>query len=488
MHLDSRYLAYRWLRRTVQGAIIVRAKAGDDDDASWQEFLRERYQGGKARVPNPHHDPFYRHLNPEVSFSTAYKYPEFRSKVEQEFAAWKGQSEDERGQKQSPQPSQGLSRDAALEVARDGEVVSKEPMGTGKTMNETFMVKLRHGDQEVDFVFKPWEGAQQRLRERSKDTNFPDGVSAARLGIEHEKQHLREAGAFQMDQMLFGDEGLVPPTVAREDGSYQQLAHGAKTMGLDFPDLVEAVPPAELTNHPGFQKLNVLDLIMGHQDRHRNNVMYYFDGDEKNAENLRFIAIDNGLSLANPDAAAEVEDYVYENPFQRYSPHAFEGAATKQPAGKTTEVPGQEDDWEAFDAEFADDKTKPAGQGRPEPGPGIVDGVQAQRKVMADIPKELHEQLKKTDPGKMASQLVESGVEESAARASAVRLAALQADPTIFGTFLEMTDNDLGDAWKEFQVWSGTMADQLLKTAGAPEKLKDINDALKARKPRQDEI
>ena len=474
MRLDSRYLTYRWLRKNVrlvlgkdeeESSFQKRVRDVKDVQKAFKDFIDQVYQGGRARVPNPHPDIDVRHDHPEVAFSTAWKYPEFRAKVHREFERWRGQSEDQRTQSQHP--TQGMSREQGLEMAQDGKVVAKEKLGHGDTMNETYEVRLQLGDQEADYVFKPWEGARERLIQER-------GVSSARLGIPQEEQHYREAATYQLDQALFGDDGIVPPTAARDDGSYQQMARGARNLAAAFDEVIQAVPADQLINNPSFQRLNVLDLISGNQDRHANNVMFWWDGDEKNADSLRLVAIDNGLSFANPDAAAETEDYYYVSPFKQYMQ-----LDTDEPSGEWEDVGAPEDRTKP-----AEDKTVPTGGGKMP----VVDGIQAQRRMMADIPKDIHEQLKQVDLGQFVSSIADSGVEESAAKAAAVRLAALQADPTIFGTFLEMTDNSYKDAWEEFQVFAGTMPEKLLKTAGAPEKLKEITDALKARKGPQDVI
>lgn len=80
---------------------VEESTGGDDSSASTEEkketapepkkdfdaFLKEKYQGGKARVQNP--NPVTRKIYPEVAVSTALKKDKkFRNKLEQEFHAW----------------------------------------------------------------------------------------------------------------------------------------------------------------------------------------------------------------------------------------------------------------------------------------------------------------------------------------------------------------------------------------------------------------
>lgn len=445
MPLDEKYLARRWLRRRIKWAKTP------EEHPQWEAFLGQRfhvtvspqgtYQGGEVQNPNP------QGREKTVTFSTAYKDPRFRQQVHDEFEAWKGRLKARPRPQVSPE-ERIKHEDDLVRLAHDGEIAAKDALGE-KTINDTFSVKMKEGDLEDDFIYKPSSGAADKLfREK--------GVRRARVGIDHNQQHVREEAAYRTDR-LFGDGGIVPPTVARAemddetDGSYQQKVE-ATPLILGLQDLPKRVTSEQLAENPSFQRLMALDLIQGHEDRHAKNVMYYFDG-EPSAENLRFVAIDNGLSMADPADTQEPNDYYYVNPFETwFDATDYGGEYDASPEMATVAGPPPDDEW----------KDVP------------LSGQQAVEQVLTTIPEQMHERMKQVDLGEFVKQQLDSGVPPRAAQAAAVRLAALQADPSIFGAFLEMTDGNLKDAWKEFQQWSGHMPDQLLKTSGSKVKLEDI--------------
>ena len=441
MHLDPRYLAYRWLRRRVKWA------KQPDEHPQWAEFLGQRYHvtispngsysGG--RVKNPSGD----RKNPEVVFSTAYKDPKFRQNVHDEFEQWKRRLEPRPRPKQSPEDM--LAReDAVVDAVHEGEITGKDALGED-TLNDAYTVTIKNGDTEEKYIFKPSIGAAQKL-------HAEQGVWRARPGIDQGLQHVREEGAYRFDRML-GEGGVVPPTAARDemdeetDGSYQQHVDATPLiLGLD--DLPKKITSEELTENPSFQRMQVMDLILGHEDRHAKNVMYYFDG-EPSAESLKFVAIDNGLSQADPSETNSADDHVYVDAFSTWFDATDLGDDFKPSPDLATVQSGpiSEDEW----------KDVP------------LSGQQAVENVLKDIPKQLQERLAKVKIGDFVREQLDSGVPPMAVQASAVRLAAMQSDPAIFGAFLEMTDFKMKDAWKEFQHMSGHMAQNLLDTAGAPD-------------------
>lgn len=61
-------------------------KPADKNNADWNRFVQERYDGGKARLPNP--NPKTVKSFPDIAFSTALKYPKTRDVIYQEYEQW----------------------------------------------------------------------------------------------------------------------------------------------------------------------------------------------------------------------------------------------------------------------------------------------------------------------------------------------------------------------------------------------------------------
>ena len=207
MHLDPRYLAYRWLRQNVRTA-----REGPEEHAQWAAFLDQRfgvsvndkgsYIGGT--VPNPHRSQIQRKVSPDVTFSTAWKDEGFRRKVQADFEAWLDRL------KERPRPTRSheermQNEKSVVDSARSGKVTDKKALGQD-TVNDVFKVKI----DDKDFIFKPSTGSREKLmRER--------GVDRARIGIDQDRQHHREQAFYEFDRML-GEGGVVPPSAMREDG------------------------------------------------------------------------------------------------------------------------------------------------------------------------------------------------------------------------------------------------------------------------------
>jgi hypothetical protein len=343
-----------------------------------------------------------------------------------------------------------------IEIARNGRETAREVLSAGGRatqgpVNESYIVTLEHDGQSQQFIFKPAEGEEAFLR----------------VGIPAGQYHAREQAAYSIDAML-GDGGVVPVTHTRgnDDGSYQLWAEGARAMnGRDLDELVGKVSLEQLSSNPDFQRLNVLDLLMGHEDRHRGNLLYYFDGDET-PENLRFAAIDNGLSMASPTGSSP-DSRVYVHPFE----HWYE-----EPGIQTVMDASPEDQKNPnFLRELKQKKHEE----------GKVAGAKAVARTLSRIPPELHERIKNLDLVKVAKSMTSAGVdEEGAVRATLVRIAALQADPTIFKEMLRRNGNDLEDAWQDFQHLSGWKDDLLWRSGAGDEAEKRIEAALRDARPR----
>ena len=346
-------------------------------------------------------------------------------------------------QEQAPQQKPTSPEDITarnIDIVRNGretarEVLSAGGRGSAGPVNESYIVQLEKDGQTQEFIYKPAKGEEPHLR----------------IGIPAGQYHAREQAAYSIDAML-GDGGVVPVTHTRgaDSGSYQLWADGARAMhGSDMNDLVAKVPVKELRSSPDFQRLNVMDLIMGHEDRHRGNLLHYFDGDET-PENLRFVAIDNGLSMAAPSTLPDHRVYV--NPFQGYYTE--------------TEDMTWEEQLEAKDK-------------------GKKEGDQVVADSLSRISPELHEKIKKLKLSTVAKSMTSAGIDdEGAVRAALVRIAALQADPTIFRDILQRHGGDLEEAWRDFQHLSGWKDDLLWRSGAGDDAEEKIDAALRDARPR----
>lgn len=361
------------------------------------------------------------------------------------YDAWRtqqGVQEDESDQApRRPQPQTRREIDQAnLDLARNGKIASRRTLSTGGASTEddqkvgrnfSEIVRLEHNGQSQVFIRKPAEGEDPGLR----------------MGIPAGTYHQREQSAYGFDSLL-GGRPIVPVTATRgeDDGSYQLWTQGARTMA-DIDELASQLEPEDLLESPDFHRMNVMDLVIGHQDRHSGNLLWSFDGDAS-PENLRLVAIDNGLSLGTPQSFPVEMGYAH--PFDQFfeNDETIEGEAEK-----------------AQQAEYRER------------------GDKAVSKSLGTVDPKLHEELKKLDLKEVAKALTASGLnDEKAVRAALVRLAAVQEDPKIFQQFLDRQEN-LANAWTDFQFSSG-QNDQVLWMAGAGDREDDIDQALEGARPR----
>jgi hypothetical protein len=436
--LDPRRLAQTFLTKKIH---LRHSSLEGADPTSKQEFLDKFYDGGgQAKVRNPSRDPEVRERNKEVSFDYAYhSNEEFRREVDDKYERWKqdpGAVQDTRG------PVGGWSsEDLSLAIA--GEEIRRKPLSEKKRKgrNESFLVTLKQGDRTGDFVFKPAKGEDRYIR-----PGMPAGT-----------YHSREHSAYAIDALLGGDRGVVPPTVTRgpESGSYQAFAYGTSDMyGDDMNRLASAVKPEDLPKSADFNRLQVLDLILGHEDRHAGNLLFHFDG-EASPENLRLSAIDNGLTLSSP--LPKPEDH-------RYDRRAFHGFYYSPDSSK------------ALTPEEVRKYTEEGVKARKA-------GDEAIARSLSNIPKNLQDQIKSVSLEEMANQIIGSGIhEKGAVRAALVRMAALQEDPEIFAKLLKEFSGNLEEAWTNFQYLSG-QENSLLEKAGASGRSEEIDKALEKYQP-----
>lgn len=401
------------------------------------EFLKA-VEGRKFRNPETDNEVQFESLPDEEQ---ARIYAQWSKNVQQE-----GKTPDRAQQPQVQSREQITAQN--LDIAKHGKIKEKKVLSAGGRdskgpVNQSYIVQLEHEGKTQNFIYKPAEGEEPHLR----------------FGVPAGQYHAREAAAYSIDRMM-GGRGVVPVTHTRgkDDGSYQLWAEGARAMhGKDMDHLVKTVPLDEVHRSPDFQRMNVMDLMLGHQDRHRGNILYSFDGEEK-PENLRFVGIDNGLSLSSPQ---ERQDHaIYVNPFAGWY-----------------EEPEGADKMDMFErAQASEDAARKAKK----------EGDRAVAKSLSNLSPETVESIKKIDLDEMAKALTDSGIdEEGAVRAALTRVAALQADPTIFKEILDSNSGNLEESWTEFQYQSG-QEEKLLRRAGAKSDLKErVQQAVEKAKPQK---
>lgn len=323
-----------------------------------------------------------------------------------------------------------------FEIARKGRVVDWDFLSEGETekgINVSIKLDLDHSGKRQSFVFKPSQ----------------DEFDNVRHGMRAGGGHQNEAAAYQTAKNL--GFSVIPDTLTRGDshGSFQVFDSDAKMFGDNREDLAKVVSASDLNRVPQFEELNFFDLMFGNQDRHGNNLMYKFEGDQT-PENLRLVAIDNGLGLASPQSYSG--DYMFQHPFKGL-----------------VENPNSSKEWDkAMGA--ADENIKEA---------------------LSNPSTSMVKKIKDTDINKLAKDLASTGINSpKALTAALVRVVALQEKPDLFKSLLDEQYDDLPDAWKEFQYLSGidksdstddieSMGHKLLKKAGATHRKKDILQALK---------
>jgi hypothetical protein len=399
------------------------------EDPLFEKFLGEKYQGGNAKIQNP--NPDTREKWPTISFQTALKDASFRKKLSEEFQRWKGSREEnesdetprrtdeERAQAKRPARQGWGSReeqDDLLDMARHGRMVDDDAIAK-KSANVTRKRTLQMGDKEGDFIWKP---------------SF--GEDLLRIGIEPGTYHQREAATYNVDR-LFGDDVVVPPTMTTGNGSYQAWAEGANSLAREGGSL-ERISNRDLVRNRSFQRLLVLDAILGHEDRHGNNVMFRWNGPEDDPNNLHFDAIDNGLSLASPEGKTSPDDYVVESPW----------------------------------AYMAEDPSSSVG----------VDRQRAVSDVLSEVGPELHDQLRGIKIEDFVRAMTSTGLrDERAIMAAAVRLVALQEDAFALGEVIRENQGNTRKGVATFLHLSGTDPKKLLGYARAEHRLPDIEKAVR---------
>lgn len=327
----------------------------------------------------------------------------------------KDEARAERAKNRGKSPAWAKKQDALLDLIHDGSVVQEQRIGGEGNVNETYKRRMKLGDAESEFVWKPASG--------EADGDY----GPLRTGIERGTYHQREAACYNIDRLL-GDGTVVPPTATTGEGSYQAFQRGAHTFYEIYAGAasVPHLTSSELKEHPDFNRMNVLDLIVGHEDRHIGNIM--FVRDSKAPSGLRFIAIDNGLALASVDDKSDEYSYCARNPW-------------KPIFGSVSEA--------------------------------VYDSTHS-------IDPKLHEKVKGIDHVDFVESMVDSGIrEESALLAALVRLSALQRNPNILGKLDEDSHSEVTESVRRFLYLAGSRPQFLLEQAGSGPSLEDLQAVVK---------
>ncbi|WP_432245148.1 SCO1664 family protein [Arthrobacter sp. G.S.26] len=155
-------------------------------------------------------------------------------------------------------------RDLALLTLGEVELVGQ----FARSSNATFLVRLSHGDEVAQAVYKP-EAGEQPL------SDFDPGL------------YKRERAAYLLSEALGW--GMVPPTVIREDvplgvGSLQWF------IDCDFREHYFTLAAEDPSTHPELARMALFDFISNNTDRKSGHVLRGGDG--------RIWGIDHGLCFS----------------------------------------------------------------------------------------------------------------------------------------------------------------------------------------------
>lgn len=261
--------------------------------------------------------------------------------------------------------------DTLRKIAFEGDPIGRDiPLSEGDDdsggINGGKKRRMKLGDQEHDFIYKA--AADEQL---------------ARHGVAPGTLHFREQAAYAIDRLL-GDGAITPPTVSSGIGSYQAWVDDAETWAEGDR---EGISTDDMFKHPDAQRLALLDVLTGNEDRHGNNVMFSWKNPEgpRTLDNLRLHAIDNGYSFGAPGVKPEIHHYEIRNP-------------------------------------WADDKVL--------------------ERLLSNVSMEMFDKLKAIDMDEFLKSLSSSGLtHKESLKAAAVRLTALQNNPDIFPALIGDLDS-----------------------------------------------
>lgn len=418
--------AHRQARRIAR-RFLVRQAARDPAFLEWAE-------GQRFKSDETGRDNLYQSLPTEQ-----------QSEIYQRWLGSRAQGEASGAPQGRAKTPQGRTRaaQAQLDMARNGKVVHSTVLSSGgkdaDSRNQSNFVMIEHDGETGMFIHKPVAGEEGNMR----------------LGIPGGQYHAREQAAYAFDELL-GGRGVVPVTATRgqDDGSYQRFLLEANAMEPEkFQEDLGKASVADIRDNPDFERVNVLDLILGHQDRHGRNLMWYVDGDP-DPENVRLVAIDNGLSIGGEAGAPKM--YMYINPFHYWT-----------------------DDEEAVDPNNYDSIAQQA----------TADMMVG--KALSDISDDMISRIRELDLEDVARSLTEAGIDDPAAvRALLVRVAALQADRNVFRDLMSKEPvrhtsgtSRLQRAWQKFQHESYEDGNLLYKSGAGSEAERRIEKALEAATP-----
>jgi hypothetical protein len=313
-----------------------------------------------------------------------------------------------REEQKAKTPAWAQEQDALLDVALEGRVVRSRELGGG--INTTVKRTIEHKGKKADFVWKPASGEHEE---------------ELRTGVEPGTQYKREVAAYNVDRLL-GEGTVVPPTTSNGEGSYQAFSEGAQT----FASVAWGGKPPEskVIDSPDFGRMHLLDMLTGHEDRHLGNIMFVDSPGQ-----VRLLAIDNGLCLADTRRKNSPYNYVVVSQWKELYPSA---------------------------------KMKRA----------VYDATH-------NIDEELHNRLKDVDHEEYVESIIASGLrDEGAILASLVRLSVLQRDRH-FLTQMDDDDDDDEDKVKapirRFLLQSAKSPKDLLRDAGPGPSFEELQEVVR---------
>jgi len=303
-----------------------------------------------------------------------------------------------------------------IKIAEQGQKVGPDRELGRDTANAPVKRLMRLDGDDHPFIFKA------KYKEPGQDGSSYGEQISNKTGVPSGEMHNREEAAYEIDRLL-GEDTIVPVTRSSgegEDGlgAYQAWIEGMQT-AANAGHLLDRISNEDLLRHQDVGRIMVLDVLLGHQDRHPGNLGFSWVDPYKphTAENLRLHAIDNGYALA------------------------------------TTE-PWQED--------YSWDIREPW----PATGDRRNDLVENYFKA---VPDEMRQRLQNLSTKDVAKALIKSGLKDKELiMAAAVRLALLKHNPEALAKMISDSGGDSYMGQRQFQYQSHHKPEELLAEMDLP--------------------